>query len=164
MQDLGAFSAQDRLFLVQAAYGKAMLQAHGFERTLATLLICHATFSRDRRKPLDARIAGVKRLPLGPLIDEFVDAFSPDQNLIGELSNLLFFRNELAHRISDTILGAATQSDWEQQVVRELEEIRSYFVDVRPFLEAYMEAFRFKIGITEEQMLELARKVYPGAA
>jgi len=141
-----------------------MLQAHGLEITLGTLLICHATFSPDLRTSRDAKIAQVRRLTLGALIEQFVKVFSPEQNLIEELDNLLFFRNELAHRISDTIVSAATRVNWEQRVLTELEEIRSYFVDVKPLFEPYMEAFRAQIGITEEQMLELARKAYPGAA
>jgi hypothetical protein len=164
VRDLGAFSAQQRFFLVQAAYGKAMLEAHGLERTLGALLICQATFSADDGPRREARIARVNRLPLGRLIEEFVEALSPDKHLIEELDNLLFFRNELAHRISDTILGAAAQSNWEQRVVAELEEIRSYFVEAKPLLEAYMETFLVKIGITESQMMELMRKLYSGVA
>ncbi|MDO9014738.1 MAG: hypothetical protein Q7U84_08190 [Polynucleobacter sp.] len=164
MQDLRAFSAQERYFLVQAAYGKAMLHAHGLERLLGTLLICRATFSLECKTTLDFRITKVKRLPLGKLIEEFVEAFSPGEELIEELGNLLFFRNELAHRVSDIIIDATTQSNWEEDVVKELEDIHSYFVDFKPLLQPYLNTFQAKVGVTEVQMLELIRKVYPGAA
>lgn len=162
MHDLDALSSQERLFLVQAEYGKIMLRAHGLERRLATLLICHEAFAGDRKSSLDSEINKIKRLPLGPLIDKFADTFSASEELIEELDNLLFFRNELAHRISDTIIYAAMKADWERRVITELSEIRSHFIDAEPMLEPYMEIFKQKLGVSDAKMHEIMLKVYPG--
>lgn len=164
MYDFAALSSQERFFLVQAEYGKTMLRAHSLERRLATLLICHATFAEDRKQSLESEINKIKRLPLGPLIEKFVETFPASEELVEELDHLLFFRNELAHRISDTIIYAAMQADWEQRVVTELADIRSYFIDAEPMLEPYMETFKQKLGVSKAKMYEIMLKVYPGIA
>lgn len=150
------------MFLVHAAYGRAMLRAHGLERDIATLLICYTTFTPDEVAIREAQIARIKRLPLGPLIDKFVQAFQPTDDLIEELDNLLFFRNELTHRISEMILHAGHEVAWEERVLKELADIQSYFDEVTPFLRPYMDSFRDKIGIGEDRMRELVKKLYPG--
>lgn len=141
-----------------------MLRAHGLERRLATLLICHATLAGDRKASLDSEIDKIKKLPLGLLINKFAETFSPCEDLIEELDNLLFFRNELVHRISDTIIHAAMQVEWEKKVITELIEIRSYFSDAEPLLRPYMEVFNQSFGVSKEKKQEIMHKVYPGIA
>lgn len=162
MHDLRSLTASERMLLIHAAYGKAMLRAHGLEQSLATLMICHITFAPGDVSAREARIAKTKRLTLGPLIDQFVQAFSPDEKLIEELDNLLFFRNELAHRISETILYASREITWEERVIRELTDIQSFFDEVKPLLQPYVDSFQEKIGISEARILELAKTLYPG--
>lgn len=164
MCDFDALSPQEQLLLVQAEYGKTMLRAHGLERSLATLLICHVTFAGDHKASLDFEINKIKRLPLGLLINKFLETFSASEDLIEELDNLLFFRNDLAHRISDTIIYAAMSVDWEKKVIAELVDIRSYFTDAEPLLQPYMEVFNQKLGVSDAKMQEIMNKLYPGIA
>jgi hypothetical protein len=163
MTDFGTLTIADRMLLVHAAYGKAMLCAHGLEHSLATLLICKISLSKVLHNQSKAEVAKIKRLPLGVLIEKFAVEFSHSDQLREELSNLLFFRNELAHRISDSIISAAVEVNWEERIISELEEICGYFRDCRPLLAPYIDHFQSQLGLTDENVIELIRVTYPGS-
>jgi hypothetical protein len=163
MQPSNELSPGEAMLVVEAAYGKAMLRAHGLERTLATLLICKATISNRQRAEQDAAIVRIKRLPLGLLIERFETEFSPSEELTEELSNLLYFRNELTHRISDTICNAAMKAHWHEKVTTELNEISGYFADCRPLLQPHMAACQAELGLTDERIEELVLATFPAS-
>lgn len=150
-------SDQDWLLLVYATYGKTMLQAHSLELTLKTLLIFHLETYSERHVSINDSIVKLNRMTLGMLIDEFLKRFSPNEELAEELDNLLFYRNLLTHRISDFIINKAINPNLYETVINELEEIRGYFIEVKPLLEPYMSAARSKLGVSKEQLLEMAQ-------
>ena len=151
------------MLLIEAAYGKAMLRAHGLERTLATLLICNLTLSQDKDGTQAADIAKVKRQPMGSLITRFIAEFSPSDELQERLSHLLALRNDLAHRISDTIIDSAVSMNWEGQVTSELASISEQFADFRPYLRPYMARAESAHGLNDEKIAKLIQEGYPGA-
>lgn len=163
MQSLCELSPHERMLLVHAAYGKAMLRVHSIELTLATLLICQVIFSTDKGGQRESEISKIRRLPLGLLTARFVAEFSPSEALEEELSNTVFFRNELAHRISDTIISAALQENWEEKVIVELNDICGYFSDSIALLRPYKTKFVEMLGLTDKKLLDIVYAVYPDA-
>ncbi len=158
------------MILVEGAYGRAMLRAHGLEMELASMLLCNAT-ATSRGQVVGERVTRltkeqILRLPLGLLIKHFVAAFSVSEDIADELDNLLFFRNELAHRISRIILKGLSKQDHQgwPQVIRELKDIASFFDDADELLAPYRRASAAALGLTEDELVEAAGRIYPGMA
>lgn len=163
MTALQNLSAQERMILVHAAYGRAMLYAHSLEKRLSSLLICQVVATSQSKWEQDEAIAEIERLPLGILIKRFVTEYSPTETLRDELDNMLFFRNELAHRISAAVLSAAFKTDWEESVIEEMHQITEYFLETIALLKPYSQEWLSKFGWTNEELLEIGYAVYPGA-
>jgi hypothetical protein len=161
--ELQSLTAQERLLLVHAAYGRSMLAAHRLELTLGTLLVCQTTLEIEPGTKRRSEIDRIGRLTLGQLIKLFISKFSPNEDLQQELSNTLFFRNELVHRISETILNATRSIEWEEVVITEMNAIIGYFADSSKLLEPYITEWKLKVGLTDELFAELVSAAYPGA-
>lgn len=157
MDGTGLTIKQLQAILIQAAYGRAMLAVHHIEMKLVTYLMCYAvenSYSSDN----DA----IKRMPLGTLVREFVTKFVPSGQIEEELDNMVYFRNELAHRISQTIFHHAAHDDWQQRVIEELATIEGYFHETDELLTPYMERSYGAIKITESDIYRVAQQIYPG--
>lgn len=150
--------------LVDAAYGRAMLSAHALERKLRTLLLIHFGEVRLNNNRRTAATEQIQRLTMGPLIEQFITAYKVEEHLQEELDNMLFFRNELAHRISDTILGKALEPDWRRRLVTELLEIESYFRETNQSLEHYIDEWLEANGFSKQQIISIGMGVYKGLA
>lgn len=157
MSDTKLTYKQLQTILVQAAYGKAMMRAHHLELKLATFLMCHAV-ENNYKISHDA----IKRMTLGVLVNEFINIYAPPEQIEEELDNMVFFRNELAHRISESILLQSVHDDWQQRVIDELATIEGYFRETDILLTPYMERSYSAINITEVDMLQVAKQIYPG--
>ena len=157
MEDLGFSAKQLQGILVDAAYGRAMRMAHLLESRLVTFLMYHAVENNYR---IDR--VRIKKMTLGVLSKEFIAKFNPSEQIEEELDNMVLFRNELAHRISDTIVTAAIHEDWPERVVQELTEITSYFQDTLDLLEPYVEKGYRVLNASEEDLLRVVGKLYPG--
>lgn len=153
-------SKQEKLLLVNEAYGRAMLSAHALEFRLSSLLICKLATSKNAS---DSEVEVIKKLPLGLLIKKFTAEFDPSESLLEELDNMLHFRNELAHRIAIMILREALHSEWEGRLILELQQISEYFCETMEMLTPYVQEYTLKLGLTTEKILELGYEVYPGA-
>ena len=151
-----------RMYAVFAAYGKAMMSAHTLERRLAGLIIASVTDTSLPGAEKTTEIERVGRLTLGQLIKEFNASHSPQEELAEELDNMLFFRNELAHRIADTILAAAVEREWEEHIVQELTEYASMFSETSELLRPYTDAWFANHSIDQHKILEAVLKLYPG--
>lgn len=162
MKAVRDFSPAERMYAVYASYGKAMMAAHSLERCLAVLMIIHVTDRIQLGPERTKAIERIDKLPLGPLIESFCGAYAHTDDLAEELSNMLFFRNELAHRISDTILGATAEREWEDRVIQELTECTAMFRETRSLLEPYSAQWCEKHGINLKQLMEKAFNLYPG--
>jgi len=155
-------SLQERIFTVYAAYGRAMMAAHSLERRLAALLVTRAADRRSSKEIFHAEQAEIDHLPLGPLIKRFISDFQPEERLVEELDNMLYFRNDLAHRISDLILCAARQEQWEEKVFTELTDITEYFRETREMLEPYAAEWFARHSISKHEVLTKVLAMYPG--
>ena len=155
-----SLTPSEKLFLVEAAYGRAMLRAHGIEKSLATWLICsaHARDMADSSKPTPASI---KRLTLGTLVERFIAEAAPSRDLMLKLRELLDLRNNLAHRISDQLECAALQIDWHEHALVELNEAVERIAECRQSLLPHMEQARTLAGISEEEVVAEIRRRYP---
>lgn len=161
---LDSLPREERLYAVFAAYGRAMLDAHGLELRLATLLSVRIFFGGGPQDEQSKALTKIEQQPMGNLIRDFITHYRPSEALMEELDNMLYFRNELAHRISGMILLAAKNEDWETPLIKELTEMSEIFNDTQKLLEPFMAECRNKVGVPEETMRELGRRLYPGAA
>jgi hypothetical protein len=75
---------------------------------------------------------------------------------------MVFFRNNLAHRISETIISAAVHENWSERVVDELVEIANFFRETINLLEPYMERSYRAMNASEEDLLKIVNRLYPG--
>lgn len=141
-----------------------MLDAHGLELRLATLLSVRIFFAGGPQDEQSKAFTRIEQQPMGGLIRDFITHYRPPEELMEELDNMLYFRNELAHRISRMILLAARKEGWETLLIKELTEMSEMFNDTQKLLEPFMAEYRSKVGVPEETMHELGRRLYPGAA
>jgi hypothetical protein len=79
---------------------------------------------------------------------------------VEELDNMVYFRNELAHRISNFIVLKATSHEWHDKVIKELGEIESYFNEAQEILLPYIEVCHKKLNLNEEKISEIAFSLY----
>lgn len=161
---LDTLTREERLYGVFAAYGRAMLGAHGLELRLATLLSVRVILTGGTKDEQSRALTRIEQQPMGRLIQDFIASCGPSEEIMEELDNMLYFRNELAHRVSRMILLAATNEDWEVPLIKELTEMSETFSDTEKLLEPFMAEYRNKVGVPEETMHELVRRLYPGAA
>jgi hypothetical protein len=150
------------MYAVYAAYGKAMMAAHSLERQIATLLIVHVTEKTVPGLQREEEIDRIGKITMGQLISRFKLAYSPSDELQEELDNMLFFRNELAHRIVDTVLHATMQREWEGELIQELSEWTEMFHATKMLLEPYSEDWFRKHGIDQSKLLQGFLSIYPG--
>jgi hypothetical protein len=162
MTTAATLSRQERMFTVYAAYGRVMMAAHSLERRLAALLVTRAADRRSSKEVFRAEQAKIDHLPLGLLIKRFISEFQPEEQLVEELDNMLYFRNDLAHRISDLVLRAAQRAQWEEKVLTELTDITEYFRETREMLEPYAAEWFAKHAVSEHELLTKALAMYPG--
>lgn len=146
-----------RMLLMHASYGRAMLAAHHLELRLSLFLLCNA-IERDELTTRDS----FKRLTMGGLVAEFVKRFSPGEELREALDNMVFFRNELAHRISDTICDAAKDTGWREKVTKEMMEIEQIFSGINALLDPYMERCHRITKTTDADLKRITELVFPG--
>lgn len=151
-----------RIFILQATYGQAMLSAHALERKVASLLVAKLQEKRAKGVELDLAIEKINRLTFGPLIERFVAEFAVDDELQEELDNMLYFRNELTHRISDMVLRKGAKVDWQERLLKELVEIDSYFRETSGMLNKYVDQWLEGVGLSRRKLVEIAFKLYPG--
>lgn len=157
MEELELTAKKLQLMLVHAAYGRAMMKAHQLEMHLSTLLLCHAI-----KHKLPGDLSSIKRMTLGALSRGFVEKYNPSDEVAEEIDNMVFFRNELAHRISESIVRAAMDESWHERFVEELGEIEGMFADTINLLDPYMEQCYRSMGVTRDDLLTIAKKVYVG--
>lgn len=145
-----------QLTLVHAAYGRAMLAANSLESKLCMYLMCHATEGNY------AIPKSLKRMPLGALAKEFVAKYAPGDEIEEELDNMVFFRNELAHRIQETIVHATRDMSWQERVIEELGTIESYFSDTEALLQTYEDRVYSALKVSKGTLQHIAERIYPG--
>ena len=159
MDDESLSDKDVELTMLHACYGKAVLSAHLLEMRLALFLECHAV-EHGYRAPHDA----IQKMTLGVLVNEFIDKYDPSETLVEELDNMVFFRNELAHRISNMIFRRAAGADWHERIIQELIHIDGFFRDTIALLSPYTDNCHRILGVTELQLRRIASRVYPGLA
>lgn len=162
MQPWSHLVPSEKLFLVEAAYGRAMLRAHGIEKMLATWLICFAC-ARSHESKWHEETVAIKRLTLGKLIQRFQAESAVSESLSSELLSLLALRNDLAHRVSDLLADAALTERWEEQAFLELTAMNERLAVCRTSLLPFMAEARALAGLSEEQVAIVIRETYPGA-
>lgn len=160
---LDTLTREERLYGVFAAYGRAMLTAHGLELRLTTLLSIRIVLDGGAENEQRRALAKIEQQPMGGLVRDFIAIFEPSEDVMEELGNMLYFRNELSHRISKMMLLSASKGDWEAPLILKLEEMSQMFIDTERLLEPFMVEYRSKIGVPEETIEELGRRFYPGA-
>ena len=161
MLDLEDMDPHTRLWLVYAAYGQAMLNAHQLEKKLSSLLIAReaeTSYNAEQHKQIFEEI---DRLTLGSLVKRFLIEFSPSEEITEELDNMLYFRNELTHRISDMFLNANHHPQWESRLIEEIQNISTYFSETRALLDPYSKAYLDRAGLTPERLVTIGKALYP---
>src|SRR6185369_6082812 len=84
-------------YLLYAAYGRAMLQAHSLELSLINLLTTNLVDQEMDQDRFKYELAGIKRLTMGKLIAEVNKKYEISDYWKEEFDNALFFRNRLTH-------------------------------------------------------------------
>lgn len=161
---LDSLTHEERLYAVFAAYGRAMLDAHGLELRLATLLSVRVILAGGTEDEQSRTLARIEQQPMGCLIRDFIATYEPSEEIMEELDNMLHFRNELAHRVSRMILFASTNKDWESHLITRLTEMSEMFSDTEKLIEPFMAEYRNKVGVPEATMHELAQRFYLGVS
>lgn len=146
-----------QLLLVHAAYGRAMISAHDLEMQLSAILMCHLI-----ENEVDLSVEQIRRMTLGQLVRKFTSELKPSSALEEELDNMVYFRNELAHRASAIITRAATHEEWHERAITELGEIESYFLETKLLLSPYFEKCYEITKISKDKIYEIASSLYPG--
>ncbi len=162
MKPINLLSRQERLYAVYAAYGESMIASHSLEGHLKSLLVTHAHDQKLSKLDFDSEKVKLDRLTLGQLIAKFCAAFNPTESLQEELENMLFFRNELAHRFAEIVLSAATERNWEVKLVTQLHEWTQMFKETQQLLEPYKAAWLAKHEIDLSSLVERSIEFYPG--
>jgi hypothetical protein len=162
MTSINSFSRAERLYSVYAAYGEAILMAHSLEKHLAALLTCHATDLKLSKLEMARELEKVSKMTMGQLAAKFCEIFNPDENVREELGNMLYFRNDLTHRISNSMLFAARERDWDTKLLQELSEIAQMFVETRQLLKPYSEKWLAENQINMNEMVLKLLAFYPG--
>lgn len=145
-----------QMIFVYAAYGKSMMSAHKLELKLLAIVSCY-----PERLPEKCTAESVGKMTFGALVNLFVKCFNPPEELIEELDNMIYFRNELAHRISNLIILRAKSYEWHEAVIKELGEIDSYFKETREMLSPYIKECHKKLNVTEEKINKIAFVINP---
>lgn len=159
MENESSLDKDIQLTMLHACYGKAVLSAHLLEMRLSLFLVCHAV-EHGYGAPHEA----IKKMTLGVLVNEFIEKYDPSESLAEELDNMVFFRNELAHRVSSMIFCRAANDDWHDRIIQELIDIEGYFKDTIALLSPYMDNCHRVLGVTKSQLQQIASRVYPGLA
>lgn len=154
----------EKMLAVHAAYGRAMLYAHGLEKRLSALLIANTVDQKKSREDTKEEIASIDRLTLGSLIKRVASEYELSDDLLEELDNMLSFRNELAHRISNQLLAATREQAWEEKTVVELGEIATYFRRTSAALSPFVSEWFSNNGFDQAEILRRALTQYPGIA
>jgi hypothetical protein len=137
-----------------------MLRAHGLEKAVATVVICHETHALQDQELQTVAIAKIKKLPLGPLMKRFIEAAKPSEDIHAALEKVLYIRNDLAHRISDMILDAMVEPAWTPRVTVDLEVACTAFAECRELLLPYVRRAEELLGVTEAHIAEVIRTSY----
>ena len=138
------------------------MAAHSLERRLGALLvarICERALSQSDHA---TAMATHNRLPLGVLIERFIQEYVPPEDLVEELDNMLYFRNELTHRVSEQVVAACRTAKWEETFIAEMFEITTYFRETNDALRPYTTEWFLKNGLCESEVIEKAITLYPG--
>lgn len=104
----------------------------------------------------------IKRMPLGALVKEFVAKYAPGDEIEEELDNMVFFRNELAHRIQETIVHATRDTNWQERLIEELGTIESFFNDTEVLLQSYENRVYAALKVSKGALQHIAERIYPG--
>jgi hypothetical protein len=146
-----------KMHLIYAAYGRAMMRAHSLEMKLSTILMGHSI--KNKRIPAPMKI---KQMTFGLLVKTFIQEFRPSDYLEEELDNMVYFRNELAHRISDIVFNAiGGKGEWHEKIIIELSEIESYFAETDELLSPYFQECYEITNTSKETLLNIAQAIYP---
>ena len=142
--------------LVHAAYGRAMLAANSLESKLRIFLMCHSIEGNyEIQKPIHL-------MTFGALVKDFVEKYSPGSQIEEELDNMVFFRNELAHRIQEMIVRSTVEVSWTGRVIEELGTIESYFSDTAVLLKPYEDRVYSTLNVSKATLHSVAQRLYPG--
>lgn len=145
-----------KMVFVYAAYGKSMMNAHKLELQLLAILSFYS-----EKLPEKCTAESMNKMTFGALVNLFAKCLNPPERLIDELDNMVYFRNELAHRISNLMILGAKSYEWHETVIAELNEIDSYFKETIEMLSPYIKECYKKMNLTEEKINEMAFVVNP---
>lgn len=134
-----------------------MLQAHSLELSLANLLMTNLVDQEIGEEKFKSELARVKRLTMGRLIAEVIDRYEISDYWKEEFDNSLFFRNRLAHQISEDIISSHIREDGRAKLISEMEEIIGYFREAKGEIERITDKWLILKGIERAQLLEVAK-------
>jgi hypothetical protein len=107
-------------YVLHAAYGRAMLQAHSLELSLANLLITNLVDQKMDEDRFMSEFARIKRLTMGKLIAEVIGKYEISDYWKEEFDNALYFRNRLTHRICEDIISSHFTEDGKTKLISEI--------------------------------------------
>jgi len=134
-------------YVLDTAYGRAMLEAHSLELCLANLLVLRLVDDGYSGEKYKSEFEKIKKKTMGRLISEVVEKYEISDFWQEELDNCLFFRNRLTHQISDDVVSLHINGDGKEKLVTELEEIKGYFIETKVELDKMVDLWLDKKGI-----------------
>ncbi len=144
-------------YLLEAAYGKAMLQANCLEKSFTNLLITKLTDKKLSEEIFNSKLAKLRKLTMGGLINEIIKEFEISDYWQQEFDNALFFRNRLTHKISDDIFYSYLETDGKNKLVLELDEVTSFFNESNNEVRRMTDEWLNLKGIKKSQLVEVAK-------
>ena len=145
------------IYALDAAYGRAMLEAHTLELFLSNLLILGLVDNGLSKEQYNSECNKIKKKTMGRLISGVIGKYEVSNYLQQELDNCLFFRNRLAHQISDDIISSHMNGDGKNGIIIELGEISGYFIETKEELEKLINTWLKTKGIKRSKINDLAR-------
>jgi HPt (histidine-containing phosphotransfer) domain-containing protein len=158
--DIEELSGSLRKYILHAAYGSAVLEAHRLENSLALLL---AKKLVDQKHNFDDQFQKIKKLTLGRLIERVLKEFQIPEHWQEELDNALWFRNRLIHEISEHASFVLLKDGDVTRLVEELSDIYGYFKDTSEYVYGLVFSWFGERGLEKDKILIIVREMIENA-
>jgi hypothetical protein len=151
----------DRIKEVYAHFGLAMYFSQCLERTISMALatVFNLDLMRITREEFDSKLDSNFKKTLGSLLKEMQKTQLIDEEFESELLRVLDQRNWLAHHYFWDHATQFMSEDGQLAMIRELEEIATFFNEMDSKLMDLLKEWRRNKGISDEEVNKILDKM-----
>lgn len=153
----------DKAKTVYASFGLAVYLAQCLEKTFENMLIAKRLANEEINSSQEAidicdQIEQSKKT-MGNLLHEVKNGYQIDEADLGELFKLLNIRNQLAHKYFKENSTKFFTDSGKRAMIKYFTNFCKRYKIIDKKLERYYEAYKLKIGLTEEKIEELMQEM-----